>query len=251
MTLAGKVALVTGSSRGIGRATVLELARRGADIVVHYLGNHEGAEAVAREVRDLGRNAYVVRAHLKHTEEIDNLFAEVKTKVGHVDILVNNAASGKLGPAMELKVKGWEWTLDINARAALLCSQHAARMMIDRGWGRIINLSSLGAERYVPDYIAVGVSKAALQAITRYLAVELAPKNILVNTVSAGLIDTDAIKHFPGREMMLANAKARIPSGRLGTPEDVAKVVAFLCSDDAGWICGQTLVADGGYSLVS
>lgn len=251
MTLAGKVALVTGSSRGIGRATALELARRGADIIIHYLGNHEGAEHVAKEVRDLGRSAHIVRAHLKHAEEIDNLFEEVKSKVGRVDILVNNAASGKLGPVLDLKVKGWEWTLDINARAALLCSQKFAPGMIEKGWGRIINLSSLGAERYVPDYVAVGVSKAALQALTRYLAVELAPRGVIVNTVSAGLIDTDAIKHFPGREMMLANAKMRIPMQRLGTAEDVAKVVAFLCSEDAGWICGQTLVADGGYSLVS
>jgi enoyl-[acyl-carrier protein] reductase III len=251
MTLAGKMALVTGSSRGIGRAISLELARRGADIIIHYLGNHEGAEKVAKEVRDLGRKAHIVRAHLKHVEEIDNLFEEVRQKVGHVDILVNNAASGKLGPVADLKVKGWEWTLDINTRAALLCSQRAAKLMESRGGGRIINLSSLGAERYIPDYVAVGVSKAALQALTRYLAVEFAPKGILVNTVSAGLIDTDAIKHFPGREMMMSNAKARIPMGRLGTAEDVAKVVAFLCSEDAGWICGQTLVADGGYSLVS
>ena len=251
MTLEGKMALVTGSARGIGRAIALELARRGADVIIHYLNNREGAEAVAQEIQKLGRKSFTARAHLKLPDEIQSLFREVQEKAGYLDILVNNAASGKLCPTMEMKVKGWEWTLDINARAALLASQQAVPLMEKRGGGRIVNLSSLGAERYIPDYVAVGVSKAALQALTRYLAVELAPRKILVNTVSAGLVDTDAIKHFPGREQMISNAKARIPMGRLGTPEDIAKVVAFLCSEDAGWICGQTIVSDGGYSLIS
>jgi enoyl-[acyl-carrier protein] reductase III len=251
MTLEGKVALITGSSRGIGRAIALELARRGADIVVHYLNNREAADEVSGLINAMGRKTWVVRAHVKHTEEIQTLFQTVRETVGHLDILINNAASGKLCSVMDLKVKGWEWTLDINARAALLASQHAVELMKGRTGCRIINLSSLGSQKYIPDYTAVGVSKAALEALTRYLAVELAPRGILVNTVSAGLVDTDAIKHFPGRETMLSNAKARVPLGRIGTTEDVAKVVAFLCSEDAGWICGQTIVADGGYSLIS
>jgi enoyl-[acyl-carrier protein] reductase III len=251
MTLEGKVALVTGSARGIGRAIALELARRGADVFVHYLNNRDGAESVARQIESMGRQAFTLRAHLKHAEEIRALFQQVRERAGHLDILVNNAASGKLARASELNAKGWEWTMDINARAALLASQEAAALMAGRGGGRIVNLSSLGAERYIPDYVAVGASKAALQALTRYLAVELAPSGILVNTVSAGLVDTDAIKHFPGRDQMLANARSRVPMGRLGTPEDIARVVAFLCGEDSGWVCGQTIVADGGYSIVS
>lgn len=243
--------MVTGSSRGIGRAVAVQLARQGADIWVHYLNNQEGAEETARMVRDAGGEAWVVKAHLKYPEEIEQLFSQVKEKHGRLDILINNAASGKLTSVMTLNKKGWEWCMDINARSALLTTQLAVPLMEAGKWGRVVNLTSLGSQRYIPDYAAIGASKAALEALTRYLAVELAPRGIVVNSVAGGLVDTDAIKNFPRRETMIENAQARIPMGRLGTPEDLARVVGFLCSDDAGWICGQTLIADGGYSLIS
>jgi enoyl-[acyl-carrier protein] reductase III len=251
MTLEGKLALVTGSSRGIGRAVAARIARLGADVAVHYLNNREGAEATADLVSKAGRRAFTVQAHLKHPEEIERLFEEVSTRFGGLDILVNNAASGKLCPVTELSVKGWEWTMDINARAALLCSQQAARLMEPRGSGRIVNITSMGSQRTIPDYAAVGASKAALEALTRYLAVELAPRGIVVNCVCAGLIETDALRHFPNREEMIAQTRTRVPMGRLGTPEDIAKIVGFLVSEDGGWICGQTIVGDGGYGLLS
>lgn len=251
MTLSGRLALVTGSSRGIGRAIALELARRGADVIVHYLNNLEGAGETSRQVEAMGRRSMTVQAHLKHPEEIEALFDTVREEYGHLDILVNNAASGKHGPAMELSSRGWEWTMDVNARAVLLCSQRAAALMDSRPGGRIVNITSMGSRRAIPGYAAIGASKAALEALTRYLAAELAPRGILVNAVCAGLVETDALRHFKHREEMLASARSRTPLGRLCTPDDVARMVAFLASEDASVICGQTIVGDGGLSLVS
>lgn len=247
--LAGKTALVTGSSRGLGKAIALELATRGADLVVHYLSGEEGALDTARRAEEMGRRTWVVRGNVSNPQDIEQIFGAIAAKAGRLDILVSNAATGKLAPALEMTARGWEKTLDTNARAFLLCAQQAVPLMEGRP-GHIIAISSQGARKYIPNYVAVGASKAALEAVTRTLAVELAPRGIRVNCVSTGVLDTDALKHFPTRDEMIRMAVEHTPMGRMGTPEDVAKVVAMLCSEDAAWICGQIIIADGGYSLL-
>lgn len=250
MELAGKVAIVTGGSRGIGRAITLELARSGADVVINYFRNPAPAQETAREVEALGRRALLIKAHVGEPERVRELFQEVKETLGGVDILVNNAASGVQRPATELETKHWDWTLDINARGPWLCAKEAAPMMAARGGGRIINISSLGSHRVMTDYTSVGVSKAALEALTRYLAVELAPQGIRVNCVSGGLVETEALDHFENREEMIATARQETPAGRMVAPDDIAKAVAFLCSDAAEMIVGQTIIVDGGMGLL-
>ncbi|MBP7690907.1 MAG: enoyl-[acyl-carrier-protein] reductase FabL [Anaerolineales bacterium] len=251
MLFANKVAVVTGSGRGIGRAIAVRLAADGADVVVNFFRNRAPAEETAAAVAALGRRAVIVKADVGTPEGIDALMGEAERALGGVDILINNAASGYNRPVLEQKVKGWDWTMNINARAALFCAQRAAPSMIARGGGRIVSVSSPGSFRVLPDYVVVGASKAALEALTRYLAVELAPHQIVVNAVSPGIVATDALKHFAALrdEGLLDRTAASTPAGRLVTPEDVAGVVAFLCSPAADMIRGQTLLMDGGATL--
>ena len=248
MRLDGKVALVTGGSRGIGRAIALDLAGRGADIAFNYLRNHRAAAETRDEIESLGVRCVRVRAHLGDQDKIGELFKSVGNEFGRLDILVNNAATGVQRPALQLEPKHWDWTLNVNARAAWLCAVEASRLMPDGG--HIVNITSEGSRRVLPYYFSVGVSKAALEAVTRYLAVELAPLNISVNAVSGGYVDTAALDHFPTREQMLESGR-NTPVGRMVTAEDIAKVVAFLCSPDAEMIRGQIIVVDGGVTLKS
>jgi enoyl-[acyl-carrier protein] reductase III len=244
----GKIALVTGAGRGIGRAIALRLAELGVDVIVNYLRNEEAAERTAAEARELGVRSEVLRAHVGEPEKINEMFGAIRERFGGLDILVNNAASGVIRSALDLEPRHWDWTLNINARGAWLCARQAAPLMAGRG-GRIVNISSLGSGRVLEEYVAVGVSKAALESLTRYLAVELAPLGIAVNAVAGGLVDTDALRHFDRREQMLTDARSRTPAGRMVAPEDIADVVAFLCQPAAEMIRGQVIVVDGGYSL--
>jgi enoyl-[acyl-carrier protein] reductase III len=251
MLFENKIAIVTGSGRGIGRAIALKLAGEGAHVVVNFFRNRAPAEATAEAVRALGRHALVVKADVGTLEGIEALFAEAEREFGGVDILINNAASGYNRPVMEQKIKGWDWTMNINARAALFAAQRAAPGMAARGGGHIVNITSPGSFRVLPEYVVVGASKAALEAVTRYLAVELAPMKIVVNAVSPGVVATDALKHFAtmrGGDVLEKAARAA-PAGRLVTPEDVAGVVAFLCSPAAEMIRGQVILMDGGATL--
>jgi enoyl-[acyl-carrier protein] reductase III len=246
-----QVAVVTGSGRGIGRAIALRLAQLGADLVINYFRNRGPAEAAAEEVRVLGRQALVVKADMGHPDGPAALIAQAQARFGGLDILIGNAASGYNRPVLEQKVKGWDWTMNINARSALFLAQQAAPLMQRRGGGFIVNLSSPGAHRVLPDYVVVGASKAALEAVTRYLAVELAPLNINVNALAPGVVDTDALRHFASlsKDEVIRRAVAATPAGRLATPQEVAEVVAFLCTPAARMICGQTILMDGGASL--
>ncbi len=250
---AGKIALVTGSGRGIGKAIALRLAAEGADIAVNFFRNRKPAEETAEAIRTLGRRAEMIRADVGDPSGLEKLFARVEKVYGGLDILINNAASGFNRSVMEQRVKGWDWTLNINARAALFAAQHAAPLMQARGGGAIVNLTSIGANRVLPEYVVVGASKAALESITRYLAVELAPMGIVVNAVSAGIVETDALKHFAGMQGVfgerMEQARERTPAGRIVSVEDVAAAVAFLCSPDASMIRGQILLVDGGFTL--
>lgn len=252
MRFEGKVALVTGSGRGIGRAIAMRLAREGADMVVNFFRNRKPAEATAAEIRDLGRAALVVRANIGEMDEIHELFDRTAERFGGLDILVCNAASGYNRPVLSQRPKGWDWTMDINARGALFCAQRAAPLMIERGGGHIVNISSPGAGRVLPDYVVVGASKAALEAVTRYLAVEFGPLGIVVNAVSPGVVRTEALEHFAaireGRGIFDQTAGAT-PAGRLVLPDDVAGLVAFLCTPEAEMIRGQVIVMDGGITL--
>jgi enoyl-[acyl-carrier protein] reductase III len=247
----GRTALVTGSGRGIGRAITLRLAQAGADVVINYHRNQAPAEEVAAQIREMGRRALVVRANLSKTEDVDLLFDTLTAEFDGLDIYINNAASGFNRPALQQKVSGWDWTMNVNARAFLFAAQRAVPLMEKRGGGHMVAISSLGSGRVLPDYIAVGASKAALEALTRYLAVELSSKNIIVNAVSPGLVLTDALKHFAvlADPQVIERAVADTPAGRVVTPEDVAELVAFLCSPAAFMIRGQVIVIDGGYTL--
>lgn len=249
----GKVALVTGGGRGIGRAITLRLASEGADVAINYFRNRAPAEETAAEVEALGRRAHLLRANVGDDDELRALIEGAAEHFGGLDLLINNAASGYNRPVMEQRVKGWDWTMSINARAALFGAQYAAPIMAARGGGAIVNISSFGASRVLPEYVLVGASKAALEAVTRYLAVELAPLNIVVNAVSAGVVATDALQHFPQwREQLskrLEEFRRHTPAGRILTPEDVAGVVAWLCSEEARMIRGQVILVDGGFTL--
>jgi len=247
VSLEGKLALVTGSGRGIGRAVALKLASQGADIIVNFFRRRDAAEQTARDVEALGVKAKVIRANVGDPAKIDEMFDTIGNNFGHLDILINNAASGVGRAVMDLDVKAWEWTMNINARAVLLCAQRAAKLMEGRG-GKIISISSLGSFLVLPTYTIVGVSKAALEALTRYLAIELAPKGICVNAVAGSAVETEALKFYI-KEQLIPDTRQATPAGRMVLPEDMANVVAFLCSEEAFMIRGQTIIVDGGTSV--
>ena len=233
---------VTGGSRGIGRAIALRFAQSGAErIAIGYLRNDRAAEETAEELRALGAEVVLVRGNVTS----DRVLGEVAA-LGPLDVLVHNAATGVIRPALETEDKHWDWTMNANARALLQLARAAAPQMTEGS--SIVAISSLGAQRVLENYVLIGTSKAALEALVRYLSVELAPR-IRVNAVSGGVVDTGALEHFPNRDEMLA-AGAANPVGRLVTPDDIAGAVAFLCSPDADMIRGQTLIVDGGYSLL-
>jgi len=238
---------VTGSGRGIGRAVALKLASQGSDIIVNFFRRREAAEKTARDIEAIGVKAEVIKANVGDPAKIDEMFDIISNKFGHLDIFINNAASGVGRSVMDLDVKAWDWTMDINVRAFLLCAQRAAKLMQGRG-GKIVSISSLGSFLVWPTYAAVGVSKAALEALTRYLAIELAPKGICVNAAAASAVETEALKFYI-KEGFMKDTRQATPAGRMVSPEDVANVVAFLCSEEAFMIRGQVIIVDGGTSV--
>jgi enoyl-[acyl-carrier protein] reductase III len=232
---------VSGGSRGIGRAIALRLARDGAErVAIGFFRSDGAAEATSEELRALGAEPVLVRGNITSQRVLEEVAA-----LGPLDVLVHNAATGVVRPALETEDKHWDWTINANARALLQLARVAAPQMPDGS--SIVAISSLGAQRVLDNYSLIGTSKAALESLVRYLAVELAPR-VRVNAVSGGVVQTGALDHFPNREEMLA-AGASNPVGRLVTPEDIAGAVAFLCSADADMIRGQTIVVDGGFSL--
>lgn len=249
-SLTGKIALVTGGSRGIGRSIALRLAQEGADVVINFFRNRKPAEETKAMIEALGRRCHIIKANVGDLDKHHLIFDEIQEVMGGLDILVSNAASGVQLPAMEVEEKHWDWTLNINSKALLFLAQKAVPMMEARGGGSIVAISSLGSRFALKNYTCVGTSKAALESLVRYLGVELAPKNIIVNGVSGAAVDTDALTHFPNREEMIQDAIDRTPAGRMITPEDLANSVLFLCTDQSRMIVGQTLIVDGGYSLI-
>jgi enoyl-[acyl-carrier protein] reductase III len=245
MTFEGKSVLVTGGSRGIGKAIALRFAREGAArVAIGYLRNDRAAEEAAEELRAAGTEPVLVRGNVSSERVMEQV-----RELGPLDALVHNAATGVIRPALETEDKHWDWTMNANARALLALVRAAAPSM--PSGSSIVAISSLGSMRVLENYVLVGTSKAALESVVRYLAVELAPRGIRANTVSAGLVETGALAHFPNREDMLDMGLERTPAGRLVEPEDVAGAVAFLCSPDAEMIRGHTLIVDGGFSLLA
>jgi len=250
LRIRGKRALVTGASRGIGRTIAVSLAEFKVDVAINFFRNRGAAEDVAREIEARGSRTLLVRGNVANEEHVSRMFDDIEAAWGGLDILVSNAASGVLKPVSELNLHHFHWTMDINAAALLPLVQHLLHMP-SQGPRSVIAVSSLGAVRAIPNYTAVGASKAALESMVRHLAAELGPKGVRVNAVSAGTVDTDALKHFPNREQLLEESARRTPAGRLITPQDVANVVVFLCTEYAAMIQGQTIVVDGGYSIVA
>lgn len=249
-SLQGKTAVITGASRGIGKAIALELASRGANIAVNYVRNEEAAAATKADIEKLGVKAITFQGNVGDPKSIEELIKTAGDAFGAIDILVHNAALGAFKPVHQLKMNQWDLSFEINTKAFLLLVQKALPWMEKKGGGTILTLSSLGAHRFIPNYGAIGISKAALETTVRYLAVELAPKNIRVNCVSGGLVDTDAIKFFPQSEQFIQEVVKRTPAGRIAKPEELAQVAAFLCLPESRWIYGQTIIADGGLSLI-
>jgi enoyl-[acyl-carrier protein] reductase III len=249
LALAGTVALVTGSSRGIGRAIARRLGRDGARVVVHCRRRLAAAHEVAAEIAALGlaEEPLVLAADLRNPAEIDDLFRDIRQRCGRLDIFVSNAAMGGFGPTLSTRKHIWDLTMETSVRAFLLCTQEAVPLM--KAGSRIVTISSTGSQRYVPNYGVMGAAKASLEALSRGLAVELGPRGISVNVVSGGLVETDTLRFIPGVEALLEKARTKTPMGRNGTPDDIANVVAWLCGPDSAWVCGQVIVADGGASL--
>jgi enoyl-[acyl-carrier protein] reductase III len=248
MWLKDRVVLITGGSRGIGRATALRLAEEGpAHIALVYVLNHDAAEAAVLAIEQKGISASAICADVGQEEELQRVFNVMQERHGRVDVFISNAARASFGPLLEMSARTWQKVGDLNAKAFLLGAQMAVRIMPDGG--RIIALSSLGGRFYLPDYGALGAAKAAMESLVRYLAVELAPRNIHVNAVCGGFVDTDSTRLLENFNSIAIDVAARTPAGRIAQPEDIAGVVALLCRGDADWIQGQTIVADGGYSL--
>jgi enoyl-[acyl-carrier protein] reductase III len=252
MRFVGKVALVTGSSRGIGRAIALRLAQEGADIVVNYRRQQAAAEATAQAIIDYGRRVLVIQADIGDAAAVRQLFAQVGEHFGALDIFVANAAATAFKPLLEQQEHHLEKTLAITVKSFVLATQLAAELMHGRQ-GKIVTVSGVDARRYIPLHGALAAAKGALEVLTTYLACELAPRGITVNGVNPGFVDTDSAHVFGEKvyRLLEKNIVTYTPMKRVGVPDDIAKVVAFLCSDDAAWICGQTLMVDGGLNLTS
>ncbi|HTX11584.1 MAG TPA: SDR family oxidoreductase [Solirubrobacteraceae bacterium] len=248
----GKVALITGASRGIGRALALRLAARGTKVIVNYKQNDELARETVAEIERLGASGLAIRADLESLEEIEAMFDQVQEHFGRLDFFVSNASASNFHHFMDLKPHHLERTFNLNVRAFVVGTQRAVRLMPEGG-GRIVVLSSYGSIRSFPTYANLGSAKAAIETWARYMAVELAPRGVNVNAVNGGIIETDSSSYFyaTGRVPSLDTVLPKIPKRRMGTAAEVAECVLFLLSPGAEYVTGTTLVVDGGLTSIS
>ena len=242
-----KVALITGGARGIGRATAMKLAHAGVDVAIVYFNSSDEADIVVAEIKALGREAIAIQANVADHASVKTMFELFKQHFSQLDILVSNAASGVLKPALKMSTKHWRWCMETNALALNHLVTEGRTLMAPGS--SVIALSSLGAHRAIPNYAFIGASKAALESLVRSLSLELAVDGIRVNTISAGVVDTDTLKHFPNRESLLDEYHARSLAGRPMTPSDVADGVYLLCLPESALIMGQTIFLDAGYAI--
>ena len=240
----GKTALVTGGSRGIGRAICLELGTRGATVIVNYFQNAQAAEAVVAAIKAGGGVAFAIQADVKDADEVTEMFKRVKAVAGDVDILVNNAGLTRDNVIMLMKPDDFDTVVATNLRSAWLCCKLAARIMMRKRAGSIINITSVVGIAGNGGQTNYAASKAGIIGLTKSLAKELAPRGVRVNAVAPGFVATDMTADLS--DEIKGAAIAAIPLGRMGDPEDIAKGVAFLASSEAAYITGQTLVVDGG-----
>jgi enoyl-[acyl-carrier protein] reductase III len=247
---ADSVVLVTGGTRGIGKAIAVRLAQKHPrHLVLAYCMNHDAARETVSDIRAMGASVSSVICDVGDEKMLRNLFAQIEDEHQRLDIFVANAARTAFKSAAEVDARSWRRTMELNAEAFLIGAQLAAQLMRRHGGGRIVGLSSLGSRFYVPQYAALGAAKAAIESLARYLAVEYAPDGINVNVVCGGFVNTDSMRMIPNYSEVVETLVQRTPAGRLGQPDDLASVVAFLCSEESDWIRGQTLVVDGGFSL--
>lgn len=242
--LKGKVALVTGASRGIGRAIALELAEQGAIVVVNYSGSEEKAEEVVKEIEEIGTEAVKIKANVAKEDEVKMMIKEVVDTYGKLDILVNNAGITRDNLLMRMKENDFDEVINTNLKGVFLCTKAVARQMMKQKSGRIVNIASIVGVSGNPGQANYVAAKAGVIGLTKTTAKEFASRNILVNAVAPGFISTDMTDKLT--EEQQADMKKMIPLEKLGRPEDVAKVVRFLSSDDAAYITGQTIHVDGG-----
>lgn len=245
--LSGKIALVTGGGRGIGKAVALTLAGYGADVAVNYSGSREMADETAEQIRSLGRRAAVIRADVSSQEECARMFREAEEQLGKISILVNNAGITRDNLAIRMSEEEFTQVLDTNLKGTFFCMQLAAKSMLRQRGGRIVSISSISGVRGNAGQINYCGAKAGIVGMTKCLARELASRNITVNAVAPGYIDTDMTAVLP--EKVKETVLSQVPLGRMGRPEDVAETVAFLASDRAGYITGQTILVDGGMGI--
>jgi NAD(P)-dependent dehydrogenase (short-subunit alcohol dehydrogenase family) len=248
----GKIALITGSSRGIGRALALTLAREGATVVVNYQRNADLAAATVGEIETMGSRAIAVQANMENVDEIDRLFDCVEREFGRLDHFVSNAAASSFKKIVDLKAHNLDRSFDLNVRAFVLGAQRAVKLM--KHGGRIAVLSSYGSVRAYPTYANLGSNKAAIEAWVRYMAVEFAPHGVNVNAINGGLIDTESCAYFyenvPGMAP-IESVLSKVPKGRMGTTQEVADTIAFLLAPESEYVTGQTIAVDGGLSVIA
>lgn len=247
--LKGKKAFITGGTRGIGRAIAVKLAESGCELVLNYLDNADAANETLELIKPFGVKTHLLQANLRDMMEAKKAGKQaLEILGGNIDFFIHSAALGSFKKTSEIKPNQWDLSMDINVKAMLMICQ-VLKPAMPRG-SSIIALSSSGSTKAVPNYGAIGISKAALESMVRYLAVDYAPDGVRVNAVSGGFIDTKSLTAFPEYERLKEEAVKRTPAGRIGTAEDLAGIVRFLCTPEASWLCGQTILADGGMGLV-
>jgi glucose 1-dehydrogenase len=247
MRLAGKTALVTGSSQGIGEAVALRLAAEGADVVVHYRSHPEGAHGVVEQIAKLGRRTIAIQADLGRAEEAQRLIADAATRLGPLDILVNNAGVEKRADFWDVSEADYDFVMNVNVKGVFFTTQAFVRhLLAAKRPGKVINMSSVHEELPFPHFTAYSISKGGLKMMTRTLAIELAPFGITVNSIAPGAIETPINRALLNNAEKLRALLDNIPLKRMGTPSDIAGVAAFLASNDADYITGASIVADGG-----
>ncbi|MEC7837262.1 MAG: SDR family oxidoreductase [Chloroflexota bacterium] len=248
MIFKNKTLLLTGGSRGIGKKICYKFAQKGCDIIFTYLRSPSDAKKVEKDLKELGVNVISKKLNLNSNEDISKFSNEIKKLNIKIDFLINNAASGVMKDSLETTEKHWDWTMQINAKGPWILSKTISEIMPKNS--RIINISSPGSTKVLKNYFSIGVSKAALESITRYMAYDLAPKGINVNSISASMIETDAVKHFPNQIEIKKILERKNPSQKKLLTEHIAKAAIMLCSEESEMIIGQNILVDGGGTLL-